>query len=182
MNFATTILSILIAPSRGSSLPSEFFVGNSLSTSHYKELDYDISDHEILRVLHDVNENKSPGLDGFNFSFFIQSWNIIDKQFLCVAHHFKNFKILRIFTHNLITLILKLKHVIKLFDFHPISLCNIIYKVISKVLACRLKLVLHSTMHDIADNISLTHELYHDLLPYSILKVFFAKTGFKEGV
>lgn len=47
-----------------------------------------------------------------------------------------------------IVLIPKKKHCESPGDFHPISLCNVMYKIVAKVLANRLKLVLPEVIHD----------------------------------
>lgn len=68
-----------------------------------------------------------------------------------------------------ITLITKVKKPKKITDFRPISCCNIIYKVISKILARRLRGILGKIVHmnqsafipgrQISDNIMLAHEI-----------------------
>lgn len=72
-----------------------------------------------------------------------------------------------------IVLILKVKSREKMSDFHPISFCNVIYKIISKVLANRLKLILPQIISPtqsafvlgrlIIDNILLAYKTLHTM-------------------
>ena len=48
-----------------------------------------------------------------------------------------------------ITLVPKIKNLIKMTDFRPISLCNIVYKLISKVLANRFKIIIPQIIYEI---------------------------------
>lgn len=50
--------------------------------------------------------------------------------------------------HTSITLIPKKNQAIRVGGFHPINLCNVVYKLISKVIANRLKLVLSFIISD----------------------------------
>ena len=56
--------------------------------------------------------------------------------------------ILKSINHKFITLVPKVQNLEKVTDFRPLSLCNVIYKIISKVLANRLKPMLHSIISE----------------------------------
>jgi hypothetical protein len=75
------------------------------------------------------------------------------------------------YTH--IALIPKIKNPTKVIEFCPISLCNVVYKILSKVLASRLKVVLPHIIssnqsalileHLISNNILATYQTLHTM-------------------
>ncbi|XP_059278022.1 uncharacterized protein LOC132032416 [Lycium ferocissimum] len=71
------------------------------------------------------------------------SWNTVGQDLVgAVLEFFRSGKLLHIMNNTVITLIPKSNHATKVEEYRPIFCCNIVYKVISKVMCTRLKPVL----------------------------------------
>lgn len=98
---------------------------------------------EIEEVIEKADPDRAPGLDGFNGFFFKQNQDIIKNNVVrAVLSFFDNGKLLREANKTFITLIPKSENSKQVKDFRPISLCNFIYKIISRILVNRLRNVL----------------------------------------
>jgi hypothetical protein len=99
----------------------------------------------VKDVIFDMDGKKAPGLDGFSLAFFQACWDVLKEDIIAV---FSNFhvrgKFEKCFNSTFISLIPQVSRASELKDFRPISLMSVIYKIISKVLANRLRLVMNS--------------------------------------
>ena len=90
-----------------------------------------------------LNGDKALGPEGFSMAFFQACWDFLSVD---IMKMFGAFHARALFKKSLnasfISLILKVPSAIDLKDFHLISLVGGIYKIIAKVLANRLKIVL----------------------------------------
>ncbi|KAL9677071.1 hypothetical protein QQ045_005298 [Rhodiola kirilowii] len=103
----------------------------------------EVTDMEIWNALNKIGVDKSSGPDGFSSSFFKTNCDILGNEFLTsVRHCLKNNALPRGMNVAFIALIPKTKLAAEPVDYRPISCCNVVYKVISGVLADRLKGVL----------------------------------------
>ena len=129
---------------------------------------------EVEEALKQMHPTKAPGPDGMSAIFFQKYWNIGGNDVICMILNVlnSNMSMAKINRTN-ITLIPKTKNPTKMIEFRPISLCNVVYKIISKVLANPLKTVfpqiitenesdfLHERL--ITDNVLVAFELMHYL-------------------
>jgi hypothetical protein len=127
---------------------------------------------EVLEALTSLGPTKASGPDGFIAIFYKKYWHLIKKEVLvCVDKFFSNHCLLREQNKSFIALIPKASGSYTAHQFRPISLCNIVYKIISKILANRLKTILPKIIsslqsafvpkRNIQDNIILAHEHLH---------------------
>jgi hypothetical protein len=80
--------------------------------------------------------NKAPGPDEFTAGFFQTHWASIGSSVTNVVLHFLNGgQMPEGVNQTTIVLIPKIKNPQELKEFRPISLCNVIYKLCSKILA-----------------------------------------------
>ena len=87
---------------------------------------------------------KAPGLDGFPALFYKHYWDIVaDQAVLATQNFFRDGWLLRNLNQTFISLIPKKPGACNFNQFHPIGLCNVCYKVISKILVKRMRPLLN---------------------------------------
>lgn len=129
---------------------------------------------EIKQALFSMANNKSPGPDGMTPIFFKNFWSIVGNDLtLAIQDFFIHGRLTKAVNHTFIALIPKRLAANRLEHFRPISLCSVVYKIITKIISTRLKPVLGSIIHpnqtafipgrSIVDNCIINQEVMHYL-------------------
>ncbi|GKV25907.1 hypothetical protein SLEP1_g35285 [Rubroshorea leprosula] len=101
------------------------------------------SEEEIKNAVWDCESSKSPGPDGFNFKFVKCMWEDIKSEIASFIREFQEHgRLVRGSNASFITLIPKGENPQRIEEYRPISLIGIMYKIIEKLLANRLRKVL----------------------------------------
>ena len=130
------------------------------------------SDEEIKQAMFSFANDKSPGPDGFNAEFFKTYWSTVGEGVIqAVQRFFTTGHLLKEWNRTLLILIPKINPPSEVNHLRPISLCNVLYKCITKCMVNRLKHLLPSLIDEFQttfvparhmdDNILIAHELTH---------------------
>ncbi|KAL2226589.1 UNVERIFIED_CONTAM: hypothetical protein Sindi_2017600 [Sesamum indicum] len=142
---------------------------------------------DVKQAVFDIADDKAPGPDGYSSGFFKAAWPVVGQEVTkAVLEFFSTSKLLKQVNSTLLALIPKVHTPMTIGDFRSISCCNVLYKIIAKLLVQRLSVVLDKIIspcqgafipgRSIGDNILLAQELltgYNQvrLPPHCTLKV-----------
>ena len=154
----------------------EVFTGfhSRVSPEMNADLTQGVTMAEIQQAAFDIGPHKAPGPDGFSAVFYHQFWEDLKPEIMQeVADFFERGELDRQLNHTNLCLIPKVYPPTGMSQFRPIALCNVSYKIISKILVNRLKRHLGSIITEnqtafipgrmITNNILVAHEIFHSL-------------------
>ncbi|XP_028109540.1 uncharacterized protein LOC114308198 [Camellia sinensis] len=133
-----------------------------------------ITNQDVWEAIKSIKAFKAPGSNGIQSIFYHTHWDIVG-PLVCkfIQTCFVNQYIPENFKDTLITLIPKVNNPESINHFRPISLCNVLYKTLTKVLVSRLRPLLSSNVgpfqsnfihgRTTCDNIIIAQEIVHTL-------------------
>ncbi|WJX27814.1 hypothetical protein P8452_16597 [Trifolium repens] len=123
-------------------------VKGKLSVDHKSWCDLEFTCDEVKEAIHQMHPLKAPGPDGISALFYQKYWHIVGGDIQNMVLNFLNHNGQpHVINKTFLVLIPKGKNPCSLKDFRPISLCNVVMKIVTKVIANRLK----HTLPDVVD-------------------------------
>lgn len=124
-------------------------ISNRVTSDMNEELLTEFKAEKVWRALQQMHLRKASGPNGMSPIFYQKFWDIVGLDVVQCVLDASNSGVLPCgLNDTYICLIPKVKSPQKTTKFRPISLCNVIYSIISKVLANRLKRILKEVVHE----------------------------------
>ena len=97
-----------------------------------------ISEMEVRKIIFSLHRNKASGPDGMTPNFFQQFLCVIKDDLInAISSFFRSGHLLSAINGTIITLIPKMESPMLVSQFRLISLCNVVHRIISKILVNR---------------------------------------------
>ncbi|XP_020699873.1 uncharacterized protein LOC110112117 [Dendrobium catenatum] len=130
---------------------------------------------EVENAIKETTRFTSPGEDGISYSFLKSYWSIIKIEFWEAMKNFiETAKMNEDWKRTMIVLIPKINNPKYAYNYGPISLCNTVYKISSKVLLNRLNGIIPKLIsleqaaflkgRSLQDHVLIDHELIHKFI------------------
>ncbi|KAL7613388.1 hypothetical protein Lser_V15G07136 [Lactuca serriola] len=122
----------------------------TLSAENVVLLDAPFTFEEVKQAIWSYGGEKASGPDGYTFKILKSKWDLIKADIFRFMKHFESHgSLARGCNSSFISLISKVKDPLHLGDYIPINLIGCLYKIIAKLMASRLKLVIGSVINEV---------------------------------
>ncbi|KAL8133749.1 hypothetical protein AgCh_008986 [Apium graveolens] len=152
----------------------------SITTELNEELLGPVNEEEVKHALFQMNPDKAPGPDGMTPGFFQKYWSIVGTYVIKIVQDFIDTgQMSEELNETNIVLIPKNKSPVNMGDLRPIALCNVAYKIVSKVLANRMKPLLDKRIRKEGYmEVKLDMSKAYDRVEWNFVEALMIKMGF----
>lgn len=134
----------------------------------------EIHEREVKEAVFSLGANKAPGPDGLSGIFYQKAWGTVAWDVThMIREFFKEDKLPDKINETHITLVPKIPNPEEIGHYRPISCCNFLMKIITRIMALRMKPLMKKIIasnqsafvegRQIQDNLVIVHEAFHTL-------------------